>query len=164
MIGNDIVDLQAAKVESKWKRPGFISKIFTEREQKFIKNALNPELEVWKLWSRKEAAYKIYNRETGIRGYFPWKLECSLEKDSHTNYHHFVTIGTRKYFTKTYFNQDFVYTIAIKNEFILEKIRAVNHEDKITKINGLSFIENSKIPVSITHHGRFERKITLVYP
>ena len=78
MIGNDIVDLKLASVESNWRRPNFITKIFTVSEQNFIARSKNPELEVWKLWSRKEAAYKIYNRETGMRGYFPWKLECSI--------------------------------------------------------------------------------------
>lgn len=162
MIGNDIVDLQVAKVESNWKRPRFIQKIFTEKEQNFIKNALNPELEIWKMWSRKEAAYKIYNRETGIRGYFPWKLECSTEEDLFANSDCFVTINTKKYFTKTYVNEDCVYTIAVRDKLIFHKIRAINQEDKIIKINGLPYIENSTTPVSISHHGRFERKITLV--
>ena len=162
MIGNDIVDLQVAKVESNWKKPRFIEKIFTEKEQNFIKSALNPELEIWKMWSRKEAAYKIYNRETGILGYFPWKLECSTEEDLFGNSDCFVTIDTKKYFTKTNVNEDYVYTIAAKDKLIFQKIRAINQQDKIVKIDELPFIENSKIPVSITHHGRFERKITLV--
>jgi hypothetical protein len=37
---------------------------------------------VWNLWSRKEAAYKIYNRATGIRGYFPLNLECAYENST----------------------------------------------------------------------------------
>ena len=77
MIGNDIVDLALAKKESNWKRNRFLDKIFTTKEQVLIVDAENPEIMVWNLWSRKEAAYKIYNRETGIRGYFPLQLECS---------------------------------------------------------------------------------------
>ena len=76
MIGNDIIDLALALKESNWKRKGFLDKIFTKNEQLLILNTQNPEVMVWNLWSRKEAAYKIYNRQTGIRGYFPLQLEC----------------------------------------------------------------------------------------
>ena len=76
MIGNDIVDLALAKKESNWKRNRFLDKIFTETEQLLIFHSENPEIMVWNLWSRKEAAYKIYNRETGIRGYFRSILRC----------------------------------------------------------------------------------------
>ena len=71
MIGNDIVDLELARKESNWKRKGFLDKIFAKNEQLLIFNAENPDTMVWNLWSRKEAAYKIYNRQTQIRGYFP---------------------------------------------------------------------------------------------
>jgi phosphopantetheinyl transferase (holo-ACP synthase) len=76
MIGNDIVDLELAHKESNWKRNGFLDKIFTQNEQLLILNAKNPEVMVWNLWSRKEAAYKIYNRKTQIREYIPLQLEC----------------------------------------------------------------------------------------
>jgi acyl carrier protein len=76
VIGNDIVDLALARKESNWKRPGYLNKIFTTKEQLLISSAENPNTMVWNLWSRKEAAYKIYNRATGIRGYFPLNLEC----------------------------------------------------------------------------------------
>jgi hypothetical protein len=45
-------------------------------------SAENPNTMVWNLWSRKEAAYKIYNRATGIRGYFPLNLECAYENST----------------------------------------------------------------------------------
>jgi len=57
MIGNDIVDLELALKESNWKRKGFLNKIFTNEEQLLISSAINPEIMVWNLWSRKEAAY-----------------------------------------------------------------------------------------------------------
>ena len=59
MIGNDIVDLALAKKESNWKRNRFLDKIFTQKEQLLIANAINPEIMIWNLWTRKEAAYKI---------------------------------------------------------------------------------------------------------
>jgi hypothetical protein len=38
VIGNDIVDL-AARKESNWKRPGYLNKIFTTKEQLLISSA-----------------------------------------------------------------------------------------------------------------------------
>ncbi|MFK7807493.1 MAG: 4'-phosphopantetheinyl transferase superfamily protein [Saprospiraceae bacterium] len=75
MIGNDIVDLQLAKKESNWKRPRFLQKIFTEKEQMCIATAPNKELAVWLLWSKKESAYKIVARIKKCRFYAPKKLE-----------------------------------------------------------------------------------------
>ena len=33
MIGNDVVDLRRALVESNWKRKGFLTKVFSDSEQ-----------------------------------------------------------------------------------------------------------------------------------
>jgi len=162
MIGNDIVDLHLAKVQSNWQRPQFLDKIFTIGELNFIQRSKNPEIEVWKLWSRKEAAYKIYNRETGIRGYFPWKLECSVPQYCGTNARDSVSINNSIYYTKTIYTEEFVYTIAAKAIVLFDKIIQLSASEKIIKINDLPFLENASSPVSITHHGRFERKIALL--
>jgi hypothetical protein len=50
------------------------------KEQLLISSA-EIRIMVWNLWSRKEAAYKIYNRATGIRG-FPLNLECAYENST----------------------------------------------------------------------------------
>ena len=162
MIGNDIVDLKLASVESNWRRPNFLNKICTFSEQNFIAQSKNPELEVWKLWSRKEAAYKIYNRETGIRGYFPWKLECSITETFENKECGLVSINNKVYHTETYVDKDFIYTIAATSLQLFDKITAVKQCQIILKINGLPFLQSKLKPVSITHHGRFDRKITLV--
>ncbi len=162
MIGNDIVDLQLAKRQSNWQRKNFLEKIFTSKEQMFILNSEIPEIEVWKLWSRKEAAYKIYNRETGVRGYFPWKLECSIPENSEEKKEKYVSIENKKYFTETFVFNDFIYSISVESVDLFDKIIDVNEEEKIIKINDLPFLENSLKPVSITHHGRFSRKISLL--
>ena len=161
MIGNDIVDLASAKKESNWQRKGFLNKIFTQKEQLLIANADNPEVMVWNLWTRKEAAYKIYNRQTDIRGYFPLQLECFYESE---------TLGTvycngNRYYTETKISDESIYTIAVVEKEYLIQIKEVNLEDKIFKKNGIPFIieEFSEIknPVSISHHGRFWKGITL---
>lgn len=78
MIGNDIVDLAQARLESNWRRRGYIDKIFTPFEQQLIEEASNPDQMVWLLWSMKESAYKLAVRTTKKRIFTPVKIACSL--------------------------------------------------------------------------------------
>jgi phosphopantetheinyl transferase (holo-ACP synthase) len=162
MIGNDIVDLALAKKESNWQRNRFLDKIFTKNEQQLILNDANPEIIVWNLWSRKEAAYKIYNRETGIRGYFPLLLECFYENETLGT----VSIKEKIYFTQSRIENDSIYTIAVAEKKHFDKIESITSAIEIFKINGIPFIIDSaskiKKLVSITHHGRFWKGITLM--
>jgi phosphopantetheinyl transferase (holo-ACP synthase) len=165
MIGNDIVDLALAEKESNWKRKGFLDKIFTQNEQLLISNAKNPTIMVWNLWSRKEAAYKIYNRQTQIRGYFPLQLECfDLETIDGFTFGK-VVVKDRIYYTKTEIKTEFVHTIAVENVQDFDTIETLKTRKNIQKNNGIPnyFVkENLALrPVSISHHGRFEQIITI---
>jgi phosphopantetheinyl transferase (holo-ACP synthase) len=79
MIGNDIVDLAEAKRNSNWQRPRFLEKLFTPYEQQLIQNSEHPFLMVWRLWSMKEAAYKLYTQLNPSRFYKPKQFECNIE-------------------------------------------------------------------------------------
>jgi phosphopantetheinyl transferase (holo-ACP synthase) len=162
MIGNDIVDLALARKESNWKRDRFLDKIFTVKEQLLIANAETPEIMVWNLWSRKEAAYKIYNRETGIRGFFPLQLECFYENATLGT----VSIKGKTYFTQSKIENDSIYTIAVVEKEYFKKIKSIDSAEEIFKTNGIPFIVDfdSKLekPVSISHHGRFWEGITVL--
>lgn len=165
MIGNDIVDLALAEKESNWKRKGFLNKIFTQHEQALISNAANPTVMVWNLWSRKEAAYKMYNRQTQIRGYFPLQLECfDLEKMDDFTFGK-VLIKNCIYFTKTEITSQFINTIAVENIQYFDSIKTFETRKNSIKTNGIpNYLdkENSDSrPVSISHHGRFERIISI---
>jgi phosphopantetheinyl transferase (holo-ACP synthase) len=161
VIGNDVVDLVLAKKESNWQRKGFLDKIFTKNEQVLIHKALDPEIMVWNLWSRKEAAYKIYNRETGIRGYFPLQLECDCS-DYKTGT---VRIKGLVYYTETTIDSDCIYTIAVAQNIIFNQIKTIPLDTLIEKINGIPFLKEEETqllkPVSISHHGRFWRGISV---
>jgi phosphopantetheinyl transferase (holo-ACP synthase) len=165
MIGNDIVDLALARKESNWKRNGFLDKIFTKKEQMLISNSENPEVMVWNLWSRKEAAYKVYNRKTQIRGYFPLQLECFelgiIDGISFGK----VVIKDLIYFTKTVITTQFVHTIALENVQDFVTIKTLENRKNIQKNNGIpSYFEKDNsviIPISISHHGRFEQIVSL---
>lgn len=161
MIGNDIVDLALARKESNWKRNRFLDKIFTQEEQLFIENAINPEVMIWNLWSRKEAAYKIYNREAGFRGFIPLKLVCFYESETKGT----ISCNGNIYYTKTTVTNNFVYTIATAKLDYFSQIKKITPDYKISKIDGIPFvIDNTTLisnPVSITHHGRFWEGILL---
>ena len=159
MIGNDIVDLQLAQSESNWRRKGFLDKIFTNSEQNYILGALNSELMVWNLWSRKEAAYKIWNRNSKIREFNPIQFECFnvFEKSG------FVNFGKQQYNTETVTTDQFVYTIAFEKQILFSNIKSIQAK-KIVKENGLpylDFIGNEENTISITNHGRFEKIIMI---
>lgn len=161
MIGNDIVDLVLARKESNWKRSGFLDKIFTEKEQTLILNSKNPEITVWNLWSRKEATYKIINRETQKRVFIPLQLECF---DIETNNNKILgkTLYQEKfYFTQTIINEDFIYSECVLRIADFKNITNT-HSKHISKDKyGIPYNLMSGTPVSVTHHGRFERKVEL---
>lgn len=155
MLGNDIVDLQKAKIESNYNRKGYLDKIFTLDEKKYIEESINQEVAVWKLWSRKEAVYKIIIRQGGNRGYYPIKIECLNDG--------IVQFEKELFYTKTYFNKHFIYTEAVTNLKDFKNIKTVKISDAIFKINNIPFINSNAIifNVSKTHHGRFEKIIYL---
>lgn len=165
MIGNDIVDLALARKESNWKRKGFLEKIFTAKEQLLISKSENPENSVWILWSMKEAAYKIYNRETGIRGYFPLRLEALNIDLQNNSIRGKIKCENKIYQTETILSSEYVYTIAVGNsdnfKFLIDIEE--NRIEKDSFNRPYYFNENLKenIPVSKTHHGRFQKIVSL---
>lgn len=162
MIGNDIVDLDLALKESNWKRSRFLDKIFSSKEQQLILDSENQDLMVWNLWSRKEASYKIYNRQTGIRGFFPLRLKCNYI-DAITGT---VSIDDFIFYTQTEITTNYIYSVAVSQREYFEKIRILDTAIIIKKENGVPFlldpISNTRIPVSVTHHGRFQRVVSVL--
>jgi phosphopantetheinyl transferase (holo-ACP synthase) len=158
VIGNDVIDLDLARKESNWQRIGFFDKIFTKKEQFLIQNSENQEITVWNLWSRKEAAYKIWNRDTGIRKYNPIQFEC-FDLDSEIGK---VQFESKLYLTKTIISQNYIYSIAVTKIEDFSKIETLDNAIKIEKKNGIPYCvnENHEITlVSKSNHGRFERLI-----
>jgi phosphopantetheinyl transferase (holo-ACP synthase) len=161
MIGNDIVDLDLAKKESNWKRNRFLDKIFSPNEQQLILSSEDQDLMVWNLWSRKEASYKIYNRQTGIIGFFPLRFECHYSTTNTGT----VSIDGFVFYTQTEITTNYIYSVAVSEMECFNKIKNIETTVNIKKKNGIPYllnpISNSVNPVSITHHGRFQRIISL---
>ena len=155
MIGNDVVDLALARKESNWQRKGFLAKLFTLQEQRDILTSDNPVITIWTKWSRKEAAYKIYNRQTGIRAFIPLLFE-SVENTATSG--NVICKGTT-YYTITAITSDSIHTIAVADPAEFLKVRFLNNRKGLEKVNGIPYI--GQCPVSISTHGRFEEIVTL---
>jgi phosphopantetheinyl transferase (holo-ACP synthase) len=82
MVGNDLVDLNEALHTSNWQRDRFLNKIFTLTEQQYIKDGNDSFRMVWRLWSMKEAAYKLYTQIYPCRFYHPLGFECEATNHS----------------------------------------------------------------------------------
>jgi phosphopantetheinyl transferase (holo-ACP synthase) len=165
MIGNDVVDLELAAKESNWERKGFLNKIFTPHEQLLVLSAPNASLMVWNLWSRKEAAYKIFNRQTGIRTYAPLQLSC-FEVDETAAVSFGKIYGYQSVcFTQTTITASSVHTIAVLQMDDFKNVKHLESAIHISKTNGVpNYYDHqtqSLRAVSISHHGRFEQRVCL---
>lgn len=164
MIGNDIIDIALTKTESNWKRKGLFDKIFTESEKLLISESENPEILVWSFWSQKEAAYKIFNRQTKIRSFNPLQFKCNCIASFEGIHSGKVIFKDTIYHILTEINVEFVHTIAVADEENLQKTYELQSDENITKEVGIPLFtnpHNGQIkPVSISHHGRFRKVVT----
>jgi phosphopantetheinyl transferase (holo-ACP synthase) len=165
MIGNDVVDILQSRQESNWQRKGFVEKLFTVEEQLLIKQDSDPEILIWLFWSMKEAAYKIYNRQTKRREFIPKKLICKIVSDNNHYISGQVTCGENIYYTITTILNDAIHTIGVScfndlNKVVeIEKSGIFKDEYGIPYLNDMSNIIKD---VSISHHGRFEKVVTII--
>lgn len=164
MIGNDVIDLNLAAIQSNWQRKGFMDRIFTASEQQFIFSSANPETMVWLLWSMKEAAYKIYNRTTAIRGFFPHRLVCGNIASNGAGFTGEVNIDDSTYYCRTSLQQNQLHTVAVMRESDFAKVFSVQDTEVQKDVSGLPFInvDGINVPVSKSHHGNYERVVAVI--
>lgn len=108
MIGNDIVDLRFAKLNSRWQEQRFLDKIFTVEEQHYIFSQPNQFQNIWRMWSMKESVYKLNFRTEKVIRFNPKDFQCTIESEN---------IGAVKFYaqfisTHTKTNSDFIYSTA----------------------------------------------------
>lgn len=149
MIGNDLVDLQAAARESSWKRKGYLQKLYTAEEQAALHASENPDAYIWIMWSMKESAYKIHSAKTGERKFAPASLRISsvdLQGNEATG---MIECEGHRYFTKTLLRTSYIYTVAAEDSELLSRIysqvyfRAGDFDYKRYK------------PACVSHHGDY---------
>jgi len=172
MIGNDIIDISLAKTQSNWQRPGFLEKQFTNHEIELIRKSVTPFLMVWRMWSMKEAAYKVVVQQEHKRFFAPKKFECQIASETEG----LIRFKDRAFESTTRTTGEYIYTYVgnasfqwigqkIDRKGMLKIIRAhvkVDKADLKVEKNAFGVPELYKQgrqisrSVTITHHGKFE--------
>lgn len=145
MIGNDIVDLQAAAIESNWRRRGFLEKLYSPEEQEKIVTSSNPQLCVWLLWSMKEAAYKAHQRKHNLeRSYRPKSFSATIISFEKNSAEGKVICGEDIYSTQSTISSRHIHTTASSSEGkeIISKILPSSENLKSTFIKHFAEIKN----------------------
>ena len=155
MIGNDIVDLKLAQKESNWKRPRFLDKIFTQKEQNLIVESAQPDQLVWLFWSMKESAYKLHVQIYEKRFFAPKKLECKILKIDKGKVSGLVYCAGFQCFVKSVVTDDFVYSIAKKdqnklvfsNRFLIEDSKIETQHKTVFRKAKAHFAKQFQTPI-----------------
>ena len=175
MIGNDLIDLRLALAGTKSDNSRFLKKVFTKSEINFIRNSDNPEICIWKLWSMKETAYKVNQREFSLkRKLNPVFYECCEISENYG----VVVAGNNCYNVQTEIKADYIHSYSA-NQTILQYIyHTVDfRKDQLTSVISERFqikkediqleknlsgvpsirLKNAgkKFPFSMSHHGDF---------
>lgn len=161
MIGNDVVDLATAKIESNWKRKGFLSKQFTIYEQSLIQNASNQDEMVWMLWSLKESTYKAYQRINYNRGFYPIKIEIQSLELSNKKYFATIHLFNTIFYGKTHIENEVIHSIVLLSNSDFKKVANYTTNAILKDKNSLPFCSITKNPLSISHHGTFKKIVQL---
>ena len=127
MIGNDVVDLEFAKHNSRWREQRFLDKLFSKEEQDFILSDGHRFQNIWRLWSMKESAYKIISRGDGIVRFNPKDFCCFTA--STTQGH--VVFENKLIPTVTLITKKLIHTTAcLQPRYISEVFQLLNKESK----------------------------------
>jgi phosphopantetheinyl transferase (holo-ACP synthase) len=185
VIGNDIVDLSAAKSATRALDDRYLDKICTVEEQRTIRESASPFQALWRIWSMKESVYKVYARSYRRPFYAPGKFECQFTDEEKGSvryldfYCHTFTTQTSAYthtiakvdsdddcFCDIVKFRDATYDNQHRSAYSqLQKLYAdisgVKAEDVVIKKdkNGIPEIyikeEKTNAAFSISHHGQF---------
>lgn len=181
MIGNDIVDLNFAKRNSRWQEQRFLDKIYTLQEQEILN--VNNFYMVWRLWSMKESVYKMAARAGTSFLFNPKAFCCEIVNGTEGN----VKFKNEIYTTITKTDHKYIETTAFLQQQYLSKTFQLSNSDYYTQhtetlhhiklayakyknadynainiqkdIYGVPqvFVNNKRQPelISLTHHGLF---------
>lgn len=150
MIGNDIIDLKVAAVESDPLRHRFIEKIFTSFEQKTIQNAQEKTIQIWIFWAMKEAAYKAHQRRFDLPRHFnPKQLECEISTKISTSASGVVHIEQYSYYSSITLAKEYLHATAspTAQDKIFSGILPASADLKKELLKGFSSLKN--IPMEL---------------
>lgn len=183
MPGNDIIDISHTRQSTNWRRKGFLQKVFSPEEQQVISDSSDPFIAIWRMWSMKESAYKLFIQQGHERFFNPAKILCTITSEHKGE----VRIYDLEMQTHTEMSPAYIFTTAIlepsdhlengifplspevsqgasTHQKILEYI-AAKHRLGIDQLQLKKtsqnipqiFYQEQKLPiaVSLTHHGNF---------
>lgn len=160
MIGIDIIDIAEAKRASNWERPRFLEKLFTLNEQELIHASKNSFIMVWRIWSMKEAAYKLYTQLNPGRFYNPKQFQCEINDTKlKVRYKDFQCFINTKITTQFILSEASLLETKMTSKYLKLSSRNYIHQSKITKealINSISEKRNilkSKLKISKSEFG-----------
>lgn len=155
MIGNDIVDLNLAAVESNWQRKGYLEKIFTPEEKSLVFAAKDAGLMVWLLWSMKESGYKAATDKSAMKPFSPISFRCqNLIVNAYTAKGN-VTHDGVTYHCDSTITSDYIHTITAEAPDLLKQA-----QPKISVYDESDHSYKHSNPVSVSHHGTY---LALIY-
>jgi len=147
MIGNDIVDLNTAALQSNWLRRGYLEKLFSENEQCLILNSQFPERKLWLLWAMKEATYKTHQRRFKLpRSFNPKQFKCEIVAGDKTSILGKVQIQDFSYRTQTFIGEDYLHCIASQFQQKKTVQKILSHSTDIKQELILAVSELKKLP------------------
>ncbi len=178
MLGNDIIDLKLALKRRNAENPRFLKKLFCQAEIHQIINSLEPEIQLWILWSMKEAVYKSHQRKNYLlRKFNPKAFSCQFNTALQIGK---VRVNNTDYDTVTEVKEDYIHTKCFENTkdyfsvvdhaVSFSKQKMLEHIEVVTGSNLTNFFliknrlgipslynDNLKIdiPLSLSHHGNF---------
>ena len=161
MIGNVVVDLSLGRIESNWRRKGFLNKIFTISEQDLILQASNQEKMVWILWSLKESTYKAYTRVEFKRGFYPIQIEIKSIKAINEEYFSKISLFGKHFKGKTNIHKNKIASVVIDAKLEFKNVEEEYEKEIIKDKKGLPICKISNDFVSISHHGDFKKVVAL---
>lgn len=149
MIGNDIVDLEFAKLNSRWQEQRFLDKIFSAREQDYILTDGMRFQNIWHVWSMKESAYKIISRAEGIVRFNPKDFGCFITNSTQG----YVVFENTAVPTLTKIHPKYVQTTAfLKSDWTSEVFQLSNSNPELQHLQSYQFASRAYAKLkNVTH-------------
>ncbi len=82
MVGNDVVDLRDSDARPDTLHPRFDARVFTPAERLALERSEDATRQRWRLWSAKEAAYKVARKLDASSTFSPSRFEVELDCDA----------------------------------------------------------------------------------
>lgn len=157
VIGNDIISLSSLPNYDENRRHRYARKIMVDSEYEVWQQNGASEIDLFKYWALKEAAYKIRNRETRERVFNP---KCFVVGDLGNNEEVTVQSPEAQYTGSITVTEDYIYCVLVDTTSVqLEDVQSsiqrstLNRPSQIVKKDGMPFLskQGKLIPISMSH-------------